>query len=62
MSSILKNFRGDVAGRSTQRSSEGFLANDFGQAEVGQLNMKILVCEQNILWLDISVNNAPLML
>ena len=62
MLSIFKYFRCDVTGRSTQCGSEGFLANDLGQAKISQLNVEILVREQNVLWFNIAVDNSSLML
>ena len=43
MPAIFKNFRRDVTGRSAKCGSERFLADNFGQTKISQLNMEIFV-------------------
>jgi hypothetical protein len=45
-----------------QCGGEGFLADDLGKTEISQLDRQILICEQDVLGLDVSVYNVALML
>lgn len=41
---------------------EGILPNDFRQAKVRQFHIQVLVYEKDVLRLDVSMNNPPIML
>ena len=45
-----------------QRGCEGLFSDNLGKSKVRYLDRKLLVDQQDVLWLDISVDNASLML
>lgn len=47
---------------STQSCCEGFFADDLSQSKVSKLDGQVLVCEQNVLRLDVAVDDVAFML
>jgi hypothetical protein len=45
-----------------QCGCERLFTNNLGQTEIGKLDTKIFVGEENVLWLDIAVDNIALVL
>lgn len=45
-----------------QGSCKRVFSNDFGKTKIGQLHVEVLVCKKNVFRLDITMDNAPVML
>jgi hypothetical protein len=46
----------------SQGRSEGIFSDDFGKPKVAQLHGQVLICHQDILGFDVSMNNSPVVL
>lgn len=59
---VFEDFGRDVAGGAAEGCGERVFADDFGEAEVGDLDVEVFVAEEDVLRLDVAVDNVPLVL
>jgi hypothetical protein len=59
---VFEDLGRDVAGGAAEGCGEGVFADDFGEAEVSDLDVEVFVAEEDVLWLDVTVDNVPLVL
>lgn len=62
MLGIFQDFRCDIARCTTKRGGERFLANDFGQTEICQFDMQVLISQEDILWFNVSMDDISIVL
>lgn len=59
---MFEDFRGDVGGCAAEGCGEGFFADDFGEAEVGELDVGVFVDEEDVFGFDVAVDDVAFVL
>ena len=58
----MEDFGSDVGWCATESSGEGFLANDFCETEVGELDGQVFVVKKDVFGFDVAVDDASFVL